>query len=171
MAVYLIRAGETGPVKIGYAADPVDRLVNLQTAHWEQLHLLRVWEGELADEAALHLRFSDLRIAREWFSFSRKMLGDVGLKRIDGLAEEKPKKLSERRFVLCSLPAMRIEEIIGAGGGPSALGKTIGLKHSSILSWTQVPPKHVAAVSFATGIPKHVIRPDLWSPQAAGDAA
>lgn len=163
VAVYLIRAGDVGPVKIGYAADPIDRLVNLQTAHWEQLHLLRIWEGELSDEAALHLLFSDLKIAREWFSFSRKMLGDVGLKRLDIPEKEIPKAHGIVGFTVCSIPEMRIEEIIRAGGGPSMLGKAVGLRHSSVLSWVQVPPKHVAAVSAATGIPKHILRPDLWA--------
>lgn len=79
MAVYLIRCGENGPVKIGRAADPADRLAELQIAHWETLRIVRVWEGDAAEEAALHLQFADLRIRGEWFSFSRSMISGVNL--------------------------------------------------------------------------------------------
>lgn len=80
MACYLIRAGLTGPCKLGKADDPKRRLMELQTAHYEALHLLRVWEGGVAEEAALHQRFADLHIRGEWFSFSKAMLADVGLR-------------------------------------------------------------------------------------------
>lgn len=86
MPVYLIRAGETGPVKIGTACsipDALNRIDSLQVAHWETLRLLRMWSGETSEEKQLHTRFADLRIRGEWFSFSRLMLGEVGLAAID----------------------------------------------------------------------------------------
>ena len=86
MAVYLIRAGVTGPVKLGHASsceDALRRLAALQVAHWETLHLLRMWEGDERAEGQLHARFADLRIRGEWFGFSRLMLADVGLPVID----------------------------------------------------------------------------------------
>ena len=79
MAVYCIRVGEHGPVKLGKADDPQKRRAELQVAHWEELHILRVWEGGEAEEASLHLRFLDQRLRGDWFTFSRAMLGDVGL--------------------------------------------------------------------------------------------
>lgn len=79
MPVYLIRAGTTGPVKIGYASNTRFRLKELQVAHFEILRLIREWEGGAPQEAALHLRFADLHIRGEWYSFSRLMLRDVGL--------------------------------------------------------------------------------------------
>jgi DNA-binding XRE family transcriptional regulator len=81
-AVYLIRAGATGPVKIGKADDPQRRLYELQTAHWDELCLLRAWVGGEPEEAALHVRFAELHIRGDWFSFSRAMLGDIGLPEI-----------------------------------------------------------------------------------------
>jgi len=83
MPVYLIRAGLTGPVKIGKADDPRGRRSELQVAHYEELHLLRAWVGGLAEELRLHDLFADLRIRGEWFSFSKLMLGDVGVVEID----------------------------------------------------------------------------------------
>lgn len=82
MPVYMIRAGDSGPVKIGFARDPIQRLDDLQVAHYEALTLLRIWEGGFAEEALLHARFADLAIRGEWFAFSRAMLADVGLVRV-----------------------------------------------------------------------------------------
>lgn len=79
MSVYCIRAGLSGPVKLGHGHDPEKRLADLQVAHWEELFLIRVWKGGEAEERTLHARFADLRLRGEWFSFSRAMLGDVGL--------------------------------------------------------------------------------------------
>lgn len=79
MPVYMIRAGENGPVKVGFSDDPFGRLSNLQVSHWEKLRIIRLFEGGEAEEVALHNHFADLLIRGEWFSFSRAMLADVGL--------------------------------------------------------------------------------------------
>lgn len=80
MTVYFIQ-GESrfGPVKIGHSHDPETRLGQLQVSHWETLRIIRLFKGAEADEAALHLRFFDLHIRGEWHSFSRAMMGEVGL--------------------------------------------------------------------------------------------
>lgn len=62
---------------------------------------------------------------------------------------------------MVQLSGMDIREIIRAGGGPTKLGQAVGLKHSSVIAWKRVPADHLAAVSQATGIPPHVLRPDL----------
>lgn len=74
MPIYFIRAGEDGPVKIGWAVDPKQRLAALQTAHHEKLLILRVIDGEQAEEQELHRRFSQHRIRGEWFRFVDAML-------------------------------------------------------------------------------------------------
>lgn len=79
MPVYMIQAGENGPVKIGYSAEPDRRLMELQVAHWISLTLIRLLEGGEADEGVLHLRFNHLRLRGDWHSYSRELLGDVGL--------------------------------------------------------------------------------------------
>lgn len=45
MPVYMIRAGDDGPDKIGVARDQRKRLRGLQTAHAESLHLIRILDG------------------------------------------------------------------------------------------------------------------------------
>lgn len=59
---------------------------------------------------------------------------------------------------------MEIKRIIEAAGGPSKLGKSLGLSHSSVSCWKRVPAAHVPAVSKITAIGRHLLRPDLWEP-------
>lgn len=79
MAVYMIRAGDEGPVKIGSARDPVHRMQTLQISHYLALKIVRVFEGGPKEEYALHKRFSHLMIRGEWFAFTSELMGDIGL--------------------------------------------------------------------------------------------
>lgn len=74
MAVYIIRCGDSGMVKIGWAVDPELRCRDLQTGHWEPLSLIRVMEGDVRDEGWMHGRFSEFRVRGEWFRFTEEML-------------------------------------------------------------------------------------------------
>jgi T5orf172 domain len=65
--VYFIQAGRDGPIKIGYAHDPLTRLEGLQTAHHEELRLLMTVADNGTIEMQLHERFADLKIRGEWF--------------------------------------------------------------------------------------------------------
>lgn len=127
MPVYLVRVGEHGPVKIGKADDPAARLSELQVANHEKLHLLRVWEGGRAEEAALHARFADLHIRGDWYSFSRLMLRGEGL--VEVLAEA-PKPVVKKVIV----PAPKrhdplleeVEKFIAANGtAATAFGQDV----------------------------------------------
>lgn len=131
MPVYAIQAGdESGPVKLGKADDPRARLAALQTAHWLKLTLLRVWKGERAEEAMLHLRFAPLRLAGEWFNFSREMLGDVGLDVIADL--DIPQALTT--------PA----DVIRAAGGAHYVAGACHVEIETAKSWRKlgIPPEH-----------------------------
>jgi Meiotically up-regulated gene 113 len=72
--VYLIRAGEHGPVKIGWAEDANDRLGALQTGHWHELKIVRLIDGTPATKHWLHQHYATRRIKREWFDFCETML-------------------------------------------------------------------------------------------------
>lgn len=64
--VYFVGA-ESGPVKIGVAANPKERLANLQTAHFEKLTLLALASGGSDAERKYHERFAAHRLQGEWF--------------------------------------------------------------------------------------------------------
>jgi hypothetical protein len=111
-------------VKIGYAKSSSDaraRLDSLQVAHWENLRLLRLWEGETRDEQQMHLRFADLRIRGEWFSFSRLMLGDVGLTVIE---------LGQNHDTLISA-----DEVFRLLGGAGDVARLCGTSRGVISRW------------------------------------
>lgn len=91
MAIYFIRSGDTGPIKIGLAKDVRRRLSGLQTGHPERLHLLHLFDGGAVEERALHSRFKEHRIKGEWFTATQEILsGDVGLAPL--AVEAKPAK-------------------------------------------------------------------------------
>jgi len=72
--VYLIRQGESGPIKIGTSTDVESRLASLQTANPEPLHLLRTFDGDERIERAIHGRFAHLRLRGEWFKPGAELL-------------------------------------------------------------------------------------------------
>lgn len=74
MPTYLIRAGKRGPVKIGRADDPEQRLSDLQTAHHERLELIRVVDTAFDAEPIFHERYAEHHIRGEWFNFVEEML-------------------------------------------------------------------------------------------------
>lgn len=65
--LYFIQRGETGPIKIGVAVDPMKRLLELQTGNAEKLRLLGAVPGSRKLEAKLHRHFRLLRLEGEWF--------------------------------------------------------------------------------------------------------
>lgn len=143
VTIYLIRAGESGPVKIGYARSVREarmRIDTLQTGHWEILRVLRLWEGDMGDERRMHVRFADLRIRGEWFAFSRLMLADVGLTVIEfdqGLDDP-----------------MSIGKMIKALGGVGEVARLCGTSRAVVSRWiwdNQVPEsKHPIFLEYIT---------------------
>lgn len=67
--VYFIESGDApGPIKIGFAFDPVQRLKTLACANPHGLSLLAKFPGTQSDERALHRRFRKQNITGEWFA-------------------------------------------------------------------------------------------------------
>lgn len=79
MAVYMIQAGEGGAVKIGFSANPKSRLSKMRTDLPHHLIVLRLLQGDMTTERALHKRFSEHRIRGEWFRFDPEMMLDLGI--------------------------------------------------------------------------------------------
>jgi hypothetical protein len=78
MPCYILRAGDTDNVKIGWADEDVEaRRLILQTSHWLDLTVIRVLEGDRWLELAMHKAFASNRLRREWFRFHPDMLTHV----------------------------------------------------------------------------------------------
>jgi DNA-binding transcriptional regulator YiaG len=69
--IYFI--SHTEYIKIGYTADIVRRLTELQTSCPIKMSVLGLIEGEKSDEVALHERFSHLSSHGEWFHYSSEI--------------------------------------------------------------------------------------------------
>ncbi|KGB21933.1 hypothetical protein AtDm6_2699 [Acetobacter tropicalis] len=67
---------------------------------------------------------------------------------------------------------MDAKELIKAAGGCVRLAEICGLKsHTTPLRWKTVPVAHLRAIEAALGIPRHVMRPDIFDvPSGAGVA-
>lgn len=72
--IYFIQAGENGPIKIGQSDNPEERLKQLQTANYQELKLLWIYDDtddEVYTESNLHEELSHLKIRGEWYSSER----------------------------------------------------------------------------------------------------
>lgn len=61
-----------------------------------------------------------------------------------------------------------LKAALEAAGGISALARKLGVAQPSISGWTRIPAERVAAVEAATGVARHILRPDLYP--AEGEA-
>jgi len=44
------------------------------------------------------------------------------------------------------------------------LAPRIGLSQSAVAMWTRIPAERARDIEEVTGIPRHLLRPDLWTP-------
>ena len=52
-------------------------------------------------------------------------------------------------------------------GGIVALSQALGLSRGAAANWSEIPVDHVAKLERLTGIPREVLRPDIFRRQAA----
>jgi hypothetical protein len=71
--VYAIQARDGGPIKIGKAAAPADRLAGIQRMNPAPLVLLGLAHGD-AEERHLHDRYMKRRLHGEWFAIDENPL-------------------------------------------------------------------------------------------------
>lgn len=51
---------------------------------------------------------------------------------------------------------------IKRAGSMGKLGRMLGISQQAISQWQQVPARHVIAIERGTGVPREVLRPDLY---------
>jgi DNA-binding transcriptional regulator YdaS (Cro superfamily) len=52
--------------------------------------------------------------------------------------------------------------VIKAAGGIHVLARKLGISHAAIEQWKRIPVERLQAVAKVTGLPQHVLRPDLF---------
>jgi DNA-binding transcriptional regulator YdaS (Cro superfamily) len=55
-------------------------------------------------------------------------------------------------------------------GGPSALARKIGIRAQAVSQWRKCPSSQVLKVEAATGVSRHILRPDLYAETPASSA-
>ena len=63
-----------------------------------------------------------------------------------------------------------LQEAIRAVGGVSELARRIGISQPSVSNWDRIPAERVISIESITGINRAILRPDLFTAHAAGDA-
>jgi TorA maturation chaperone TorD len=63
-----------------------------------------------------------------------------------------------------------LQAAIRAVGGVTELARRIGISQPSVSNWTRVPAERVLTVEQVTGVPRSVLRPDLYGAEAEGPA-
>lgn len=74
MYIYFIQKEKGGPVKIGSAANPGQRLGAIQGMNPDPLRLLGVAAGGRGAERRVHESFADSRLHGEWFQPSTRLM-------------------------------------------------------------------------------------------------
>lgn len=59
------------------------------------------------------------------------------------------------------------------GAGQAGVARLLGVTPQAVNQWVSgnrpVPPRHVLAIEAATGVSRHLLRPDVFGPLAAND--
>lgn len=102
MRTYLLWCPLTGLVKIGKTSNLRDRMASIAIA--APVRLLAVIEGDV--ERALHSRFADLRVYREWFRPDGDLLVFIGTQEARAKGQsigDSGEMVAARRDLLCSV--------------------------------------------------------------------
>ena len=59
-------------------------------------------------------------------------------------------------------PEMALKRAIEAAGGPTKLGRQLGISGAAVVMWGRLPATRVLEVERITGVPKELLRPDLY---------
>lgn len=167
MAVYFMRAGGSGPVKIGIAADVRRRIQGMRTGSPEELSLLAVFAGGAKLEADLHARFAGARLRGEWFrpipeilehaklgaEAARLVLAGIG--ESDAYAGDEPEVRFSRRDPE-ALPikkralraAMQRNGISSAELGRLLRQRGVEVSNHSVRSWANAAAKEPSTENF-----------------------
>ena len=166
MPVYAIQAAGPGnPIKIGYAADPVERMQALQRTFPFDLTLLAVSsKDDKAGERPLHRTLMPYRIRGEWFRPTSEVMQAIEGMRANGLSEV----LIADRWLT---PHRRL---IASHGGPTGFAELTGFNRNWVESWKAnglIPAKYHAEVIRGLRAAGRAVSPSDFFPPDCADFA
>lgn len=56
-----------------------------------------------------------------------------------------------------------IARVLREYGGPKALADILGVSRQAVWQWQQIPVKYIRQIEKDTGIPRQLLRPDLYA--------
>ena len=69
-------------------------------------------------------------------------------------------------------PLESLKEAVSRIGSQSATARLLGVTQAAVWGWlnrgTELPAKHVLPIEAATGVSKHLLRPDVYGPEPTG---
>ena len=152
--VYAIDDGQ-GCVKIGWAKDPVRRLREMNVSDAGRLTLIGSARGTRAHEAEAHALLKPWRARGEWFRKEGHVLTFLNM-----LPKHQPDDAKQRGEDLTFFRRALLEK----GFSLNRLAKAIGVDQTTATRWQRrVPVERVMDIERITGIPREVLRPDIFS--------
>lgn len=147
MPVYLIRAGEDGPIKIGHGKNPAARRSHLQGGSSQTLILLGILPGSKPEEQELHRRFDSDHIRGEWFRFNPAML--IGAESPPKKERREKKKRDPSIHPVDASRARDFDELIRSWPSISDLANSIGCPYGVVKQWRMrksIPARYWGAI-------------------------
>jgi len=75
--IYFIQVGDKGPIKIGTAVSPEERLKQLQIGNHEKLNLIAIIPGDSSLENKIHRDLRKFRRDGEWFDATTEVFAYI----------------------------------------------------------------------------------------------
>ncbi len=149
--VYAIVAGDL--VKCGWSRDPKKRATKVRTDN-AGAELLGFVPATREQESELHSLLSPWRVVGEWFKREGAVLHFLSL------LPPVPSKQDVFRIIEGDLQASFSTQ----RGLRLRLSRELGITHGAISQWRRVPVERVLDIERITGLPRHVLRPDIYPP-------
>ena len=55
-----------------------------------------------------------------------------------------------------------LQKAIAAAGSQSELARRLGITPQAVQRWCSIPARHIIAIERVTGVPREVLRPELY---------
>jgi DNA-binding transcriptional regulator YdaS (Cro superfamily) len=76
----------------------------------------------------------------------------------------------DRKTIIELLLPYAVKTAIKEAGGLRELARRLDINHQAILQWEQIPVGRLLEIERVTGVPRELLRPDLYRAEQLGDA-
>jgi DNA-binding transcriptional regulator YdaS (Cro superfamily) len=76
----------------------------------------------------------------------------------------------DRKAIIAVLLPYAVKTAIKEAGGLRKLARRLDINHQAILQWEQIPVGRLLEIEYVTGVPRELLRPDLYRTEHLEDA-